>query len=49
MKKIIATILLALWAIPSSFAVLKEKNLEQTLRVLLMELETYNKEQEEMM
>lgn len=48
MKRIILTTLLLLTAI-SSFAVLKEKNLEQTLLVLRMELQTYNEEQQDIM
>ncbi len=44
MKKIFLTILLAMIAL-SSFAVLKEKDLEQTLLVLRTELETYKEEQ----
>lgn len=45
MKKIFFTILLAMIAL-SSFAVLKEKDLEQTLLVLRTELETYKEEQQ---
>lgn len=48
MKKIILTALLALMAC-SSFAVLKEKDLEQTLLVLRTELETYKQEQQSKM
>lgn len=48
MKKIVLTTLLFLTAF-SSFAVLKEKNLEQTLQVLRMELQTYNEEQQAIM
>lgn len=45
MKKAFITALFALMAL-SSFGVLKEKNLEQTLLVLRTELETYNEEQQ---
>lgn len=48
MKRIIFTTLLLLTAL-SSFAVLKEKNLEQTLLILRMELQTYNDEQQTIM
>ena len=48
LKKLIFAALFAFLAVPAS-AVLKEKDLEQTLMVLLMELETYNTEQQEMM
>lgn len=48
LKKLIFTVLFTILAIPTS-AVLKEKDLEQTLLVLLMELENYNTEQQEMM
>ena len=48
MKRLL-TILLVLWTALSSHAVLKEKDLDQTLQILRTELSSYNRELKERM